>query len=381
MIRVLHSVSNMDRGGIETMLMNYYRHMDRTHVQFDFLIHKPQVGTFEEEILQLGGRVFITPGLNPLRYPQYMHYLQQVVQQHPEIRILHAHNESLALYALHAAKLAELPIRIAHAHNTGILLDWKWPLKRICKPFLSAAATELWACGSAAGHYYFGHNQWNARGKIIHNAINVDAFRFSKAERQRIRNHYGWQDKTVIGHVGRFDAQKNHARLLDIFACYAKQNEKAVLVLVGEGALAVEMRQKAKRLGLENRIFFAGMQDNVSPWYQAMDVFLMPSRFEGLPVVAVEAQAAGLPCLFSSAVPEEAMLAAHAVALSLSEKDEVWADEISRLAANQFDRTTGAEIIRNAGYDIVQEAKRLQETYLHLSQSAAANRPEKGACQ
>lgn len=367
MIRVLHSVSNMDRGGIETMLMNYYRHIDRTQVQFDFLIHKPHVGVFEKEIRQLGGRIFITPGLNPLRYPQYMHYMQQLLQEHPEIGILHAHNESLTLYALHAAKRAGLPIRIVHAHNTGILPDWKWPLKRLCKPFLSAEATELWACGNAAGRYYFGKKQWNSRGKILHNATHVDTFRFSEADRQRMRNQYGWQDKTVIGHVGRFDAQKNHARLLEIFACYAQQNEQAVLVLVGEGTLAAEMRQKAKHLGLENRIFFVGMQENVSPWYQAMDVFLMPSRFEGLPVVGIEAQAAGLPCLFSTAVPEEARLSAHAAAFSLAEKNEVWARGISRLVTNLADRKAGAEIVRNAGYDIVQEARRLQETYLQLS--------------
>lgn len=357
----------MDRGGIETMLMNYYRHMDRTQVQFDFLIHKPYVGAFEEEIRQLGGRVFMTPGLNPLRYPQYRHNMQRFVQEHPEICILHAHNESLALYALHAARMTGLPNRIAHAHNTGILHDWKWPLKQGCKPFLSGAATELWACGNAAGRYYFGQKQWHERGKILHNAIDVDRFRFSEADRHRIRKQYGWQNKTVIGHVGRFDAQKNHARLLDIFACYAKQNEKAVLVLVGEGALAAEMRQKAKSPGLTDRVFFAGMQENVSPWYQAMDAFLMPSRFEGLPVVGVEAQAAGLPCLFSTAVPEEGMLSAHAVALPLSEKNEVWVRKISDLVTNPFDRTAGADIVRNAGYDIIQEAKRLQETYLRLA--------------
>ena len=133
MIRVLHSVSNMDRGGIETMLMNYYRHIDREKVQFDFIVNKKKPGDYDDEIRRLGGHIYQSPGLNPLHYPAYLRFVQQTVAADPRIRILHAHNEAMGLYALKGAEKAGLQVRIAHAHNIWIVRDYKWPLKMFCK--------------------------------------------------------------------------------------------------------------------------------------------------------------------------------------------------------------------------------------------------------
>lgn len=155
MIRVLHSVSNMDRGGIETMLMNYYRHIDREKVQFDFIVNKQKPGDYDDEIRRLGGHIYQSPGLNPLHYPAYLRFVQQTVAADPRIRILHAHNEAMGLYALKGAEKAGLQVRIAHAHNIWIVRDYKWPLKMFCKQLLPGAATHLWACGRDAGIYYF----------------------------------------------------------------------------------------------------------------------------------------------------------------------------------------------------------------------------------
>lgn len=151
MIRVLHSVSNMDRGGIETMLMNYYRHIDRSKVQFDFIVNKQKPGDYDDEIRRLGGHIYQSPGLDPLHYPAYLRFVQQTVAADPRIRILHAHNEAMELYALKGAEKAGLPVRIAHAHNIWIVRDYKWPLKMFCKQLLPGAATHLWACGRDAG--------------------------------------------------------------------------------------------------------------------------------------------------------------------------------------------------------------------------------------
>ena len=173
MIHILQSVSNMDRGGIESMLMNYYRHLDRTRFQFDFLVNKQKPGFFDDEIRALGGRIFQSPGVAPQSYPAYLRSMQQLLAQHPEIKVLHAHNEAMQLFALEGAKKAGLPVRIAHAHNTRLPKDAKLPIKWFCKQFIPGAATDYWACGREAGIYYFGQSAWDARGVTLRNAIDL----------------------------------------------------------------------------------------------------------------------------------------------------------------------------------------------------------------
>ena len=368
MIRVLHSVSNMDRAGIETMLMNYYRHIDRTQVQFDFIVNKPKPGDYDDEIRSMGGRIFLSPGLNPLHYPAYLRFVQNIVAQDDRIKIVHAHNEAMGLYALNGAKRAGIRVRIAHAHNTRIIRDYKWPLKMFCKHFLPGAATDLWGCGRDAGIYFFGRENWEQRGMVLRNAIELSNFRFNAQIRQQMRTRYGLEGKTVLGHVGRFNVQKNHTRILEIFASYRKKDPNAILVFIGEGELQQQMQEKAAQLGIAEQVLFAGLQSNVNDWYQMMDFFLMPSLFEGLPVVGIEAQAAGLPCLFSDAVPDEVLLSDRAVCFPLAASDDDWAAQITRMLQPPFDRAQGEAIVRAAGYDIEIEARRLQSLYLAMSE-------------
>lgn len=222
MIHILQSVSNMDRGGIESMLMNYYRHLDRTRFQFDFLVNKQKPGFFDDEIRALGGRIFQSPGVAPQSYPAYLRSMQQLLAQHPEIKVLHAHNEAMQLFALEGAKKAGLPVRIAHAHNTRLPKDAKLPIKWFCKQFIPGAATDYWACGREAGIYYFGQSAWDARGVTLRNAIDLDRFGYRPEVRAKLRAEYGLNDKLVVGCVARLMAQKNHTRLLDIFAALKK---------------------------------------------------------------------------------------------------------------------------------------------------------------
>lgn len=222
MIHILQSVSNMDRGGIESMLMNYYRHLDRTRFQFDFLVNKKKPGFFDDEIRALGGRIFQSPGVAPQSYPAYLRSMQQLLAQHPEIKVLHAHNEAMQLFALEGAKKAGLPVRIAHAHNTRLPKDAKLPIKWFCKQFIPGAATDYWACGREAGIYYFGQSAWDARGVTLRNAIDLDRFGYRPQVRAKLRAEYGLNDKLVVGCVARLMAQKNHTRLLDIFAALKK---------------------------------------------------------------------------------------------------------------------------------------------------------------
>ena len=156
MIRILHSVSNMDRAGIETMLMNYYRYMDKSKVQFDFLCNKKKPGAYDDEIKSMGGRIYHTPGLNPAKYPVYLKYMRELFQEHPEYKIVEAHNGALGVYALHAAKVSKIPVRIFHAHGASITKDWKLPIKLVCKACLPTNMTHHFSCGVEAAKCYFG---------------------------------------------------------------------------------------------------------------------------------------------------------------------------------------------------------------------------------
>ncbi len=367
MIRILQSVSNMSRAGIETMLMNYYRHIDRSLVQFDFLANKPVPGEYDEEIRSLGGRVFVSPGLSPARFPAYERFMERLAGESPEIKIVHGHNEAMAYYALHSARRAGIGVRIAHAHNTRILRDYKYPLKMVCKQLLPGAATDLWACGRDAGLYYFGRERWESCGVILHNAIELDRFRYDEKKRTETRRAHGLEDAYLIGHVGRFNKQKNHARLLEIFAEVRRTEPKARLVLIGVGELEEEVRRQAGRLGIAEQILFCGQMADVSPWYQAMDCFVLPSLFEGLPVVGIEAQAAGLPCVFSSRVTDEVLITPQACRMPLEESNGTWASRILQQRGGA-DRKGGEQAVREAGYDIDREAVLLQNRYLEMTE-------------
>ena len=370
MLRVLHSVSNMARAGIETMLMNYYREIDRSQLQFDFLANKPVPGEYDEEIRGMGGRVFVSPGLNPLHFPRYRRFVADLVHNSPDIKIVHAHNEAMGYYALKSAKDAGIRVRIAHAHNTQIIRDYKYPLKLVCKKLLPGAATDYWSCGRDAGIYYYGEERWNASGFILRNAIDVSRFAFRPEERERLRRQHGIGNCFVIGHVGRFNVQKNHNRLLDIFAEAVKAVPDSRLVLIGVGELEQAVKDKARTMGLQDKVLFLGQMSDVSGWYQAMDCFVLPSLFEGLPVVGIEAQAAGLPCVFSDRVTDEVLLSPAARRVSLQAEDAEWVREITAARHSETERLRGIDIVRRAGYDIHAEARKLQEIYLEMAERA-----------
>ncbi len=377
MLGVLHSVSNMARAGIETMLMNYYREMDRSLIRFDFLANKPAPGEYDDEIRGMGGRIFVSPGLNPLRYPQYKRFVSEILTENPDIQIVHAHNEAMGYYALKSAKSAGVRVRIAHAHNTRIIRDYKYPLKMVCKSLLPGAATDYWSCGRDAGIYYFGKKRWDASGFVLHNAINVSRFAFEAETRQRLRKLHGLEECFVLGHVGRFNVQKNHSRLLDIFAQLAAAAPDARLVLIGVGELEQSAKEKARTLALEDKVLFLGQMANVNEWYQAMDCFLLPSLFEGLPVVGIEAQAAGLPCFFSDRVTDEVLLSPNARRISLDASDGEWAKEILTARRAETHRSRGADLVARAGYDIHTEAVKLQNLYLTMAERAYAGEEPK----
>lgn len=377
MIRVLHSVSNMARAGIETFLMNYYREMDRDQIQFDFLANKPDPGDYDEEIRSMGGKIFVSPGFNPLHFQAYKRYMADLLRNNPDIEMIHSHNGALGYYSLKSAKDAGLQVRIMHAHSTRIPPDYKYPLKLVCKQLLPSVATNFWGCGRDAGIFYFGEKRWKSSGFIVHNAIDLPKFQFHPEVRRRIRQLHNLEANYVIGHVGRFSIAKNHSRLLDIFSAVLKIFPEARLALIGIGELMQAAREKAQALGIQDQVLFLGQKANVNEWYQAMDCFVMPSRFEGLPVVGVEAQAAGLPCFFSDRVPDEVLLLPDACRVSLQASDEEWARRILAVKQAGGSREQGAEIVRQAGYDIHVEGRKLQKIYLEMAARTTAGKKKR----
>lgn len=358
MIRVLQVVTYMGRGGLESMIMNYYRHVDRTLVQFDFLVHRRERADFDDEIEALGGKIYRLPRLVPWSR-RYLSALNRFFDAHPEYRIVHVHQDCLSSVILKAAARHHVPVRIAHSHNANQDRNLKYPVKLWYRRSIPRYAASLFACGKDAGDWMFR----GAPYQIIHNAIDAAAYSFDSETRAEMRCQLDLTDKLAVGHVGRFNPQKNHPFLLDIFAALLKKEPTAVLLLVGGGEDMPVIQAKAQALGIAGHVRFLGVRSDVADLMQAMDVFVFPSRYEGLPVTMVEAQAAGLPCLISDRVPPECILTDGLVdVLPLSAAPEAWAEEILKKRA--FPRTDRRAEIAAHGFDISAEAGKLQEFYL-----------------
>lgn len=365
MIRVLHCVSNMDRAGIETMLMNYYRNINKDAIQFYFLCNKAKPGSYDNEIKELGGKIFHSPGLNPLKAFSYHKVVKKIIKEN-KIDIVHVHNGALGLQALIAAKSAGVKIRISHAHGTKIDKNLKLPLKLLYKTQLKRFANQYWGCGVEAIEYYYGkkvienHNYY-----LLTNAIDENKFKYNENIRKKIRKELGINnDEYLIGHIGRFMAQKNHTFLIDIFKEVVNKNKKFKLILIGDGELQPLIINKAKELNLKNSIILTGNIPNTYEMYQAMDSFILPSLFEGLPVVGIEAQANGLNCLFSDTITKEVDITNKSTFMSLNTPASQWADKIIELS--KMKRNKIGNEIKNHHYSIIEEAKKLENKYKEL---------------
>lgn len=358
-IRILQCVSNMDRAGIETMIMNFYRNIDREKIQFDFLVNKSKPGDYDEEIKSLGGKIYKSPGLNPFKFFKYQRFMKELFKDHPEYKVIHCQNEAMGYYALKAAKNCNIPVRIAHSHNTVTRLDLKFPIKIYCKSKLKKVANILVACSHAAGKYLFSEDV-----KVINNAIDTSKFIYNKNIRDKIRKQFNLNGKFVVGHIGRFEPQKNHKFLIDVFNEIHKKDENSVLLLVGNGSLEAEVKKKVSELDLDDCVIFTGGISNVNEMYQAMDVFVLPSFHEGLPVVGIEAQTSGLPCVFSSKITDEVKITDNVIFFDLTVSAESWARII--LYYKKHHRINCRDAVVQAGYDIQESSKQLSNWYKDL---------------
>lgn len=360
-IRVLIVNYKMQCAGIEAFIMNMYRNIDRTKVQFDFLVHYTEPQFYDKEIEALGGRIYRLSIREDNNFIKYFKDLKLFFREHTEYKIVHGHMESFGCFYLRSAKKAKVPVRIAHSHiaqkNSGV----KGVLKNFLNKGFKKYATHLFACSNVAGEFVFGNKEEFC---IYNNAIDAKRFGYDINKRVQARKELKISDDVfVIGHIGRFNTQKNHTFLIDIMSEINKKDPKAVLLLIGEGDLEEHIKNKVDELGLENNVMFLGVRSDVDRLYQAMDVFVMPSLFEGLPVSGVEAQAAGLKCIFSDTITEQTMLTSNVEFISLDRGTAIWADEILKWYKG-YDRRDQINIIERAGYDIKKQAKQLQNFYI-----------------
>lgn len=362
-IRVLNLFTIMDRGGAETMVMNYYRHIDRTKVQFDFLIHRERPGAYEDEIRSLGGRIYRMCPVYPQNFVQYKQDIRAFFQEHPEYRIVHSHMSELGYFTLREAARQGVPVRICHAHNAPCGFDMKMIMRTYFKKRMMPYLTHLFMCGVESGRWLYGRRN-ESRFIMLSNAIDAAAYTCDPAKRAKMQQQLGLAGELVIGHVGRFNPQKNHPFLLAIFAALLKKEPNAILLLVGGGEDMPRMQAKARELGIADHVRFLGVRSDVADLMQAMDVFAFPSLYEGLPVTMVEAQASGLPCIISDKVPPECILTEGLVdVMPLSAGAEAWADAI--LEKRDTPRADRRAEIAAHGFDITTEAVKLQEFYLN----------------
>ncbi|MGO4496774.1 glycosyltransferase family 1 protein [Paenibacillus sp. 2RAB27] len=361
--RVLQVVTIMNRGGLETMLMNYYRQIDRSKIQFDFMVHREERGHYDDEILKLGGKIYTMPQIRPGNYRLYFKMLDEFFEQHSEYSVVHSHINENSSFVLRAAKSANVPCRIAHSHLSDLGIDLKLPFRMYARFVMKNNPNKFFACSRNAGQWLFGKGVSDSDDMtVLNNAVDVDSFKLDKGIRNQIRQELQVGDKLVLGHVGRFNKQKNHDFLIDIFKSVHDKCPESMLVLVGDGYLKPAIEKKVARLGLSSHVRFLGVREDIEALLQGMDLFVFPSRFEGLPVVLIEAQAAGLMCLVSDAITRETDATGRIQFISLKQSPVEWA---SQVLASTYEHEDTSRLMRTNGFDTIEMSKWLANYYIN----------------
>lgn len=360
--RILNVLGRLDRGGAETMVMNLYRNIDRSKVQFDFVVHTKDKCDYDDEVRALGGKIYSLPSYTGKNHSQYKRAWNIFFEDHPEYKLVHGHIRSTAAIYLKVAKKYGL-ITIAHSHNTSSGKGLSAFVKNIMQYPIRNISDYLFACSEFAGNWLFGEKASKKNNFfLLKNAIDVEDFIYNEEVRKMKRQEFNLDGKFVIGNVARFHPQKNHTFLIDIFKKVHDKNNDAVLMMVGQGDLQPQIKKKIDDLGLGNNVIFTGVRTDIPDLLQAMDIFVFPSLFEGLGIVTVEAQAAGLECIVADTIPREAFVTNLIDSVSLRESADTWAEKI--LKNSNYERRNTYNEICDSGYEIKDTSKWLEDFYL-----------------
>lgn len=369
MIRIAVIMGKMHAGGKKNLVMEYYRHIDRNKIQFDFFCDTDSNSVPAGEIEALGGRVYMIPPYQ--RIFSNMKAMKKVFKEN-QYPILHGYNSTMNIFAMFIGKQCRIPVRINESISMGHKDDKKNLLKKTLKPFSKCFATHYMANGETCGRWQFGDKFFD-EGKVtvFKTVIDTEKHRFEPDLREKCRKEYGLENNIVIGHIGRFTAQKNTLFLIDIFKEIVKREPAAKLLLIGHGELEEEMLERIEKYGIERQVLFLGKREDIHQFYNAMDCFLLPSLYEGLPVVGVEAECCGLPVFFSSEIPQESSPCNDlGFFLGLDKSAEEWAEIVYKMSIqNMNNRKDHSEIVKRKGFDSYQEGLLLSEWYQKTIQS------------
>lgn len=364
-IRVLHAVVNMNRGGAETLLMNLYRNIDRTKIQFDFLTCKE--GVFDQEIMNLGGMVHRIPYVTDVGHKGYIRELNKFFRANNQYKIIHSHMDKMSGIVLRIAKENNVPARIVHSHSTSsegnsLAKLYKWYIGKE----ISISATHYLACSEKAAQWLFKANENDTR--ILKNGIEPETYKYSPILRKQVREELKLDDSAcLIGHIGRFNFPKNHAFLLETFSKIAEKNKHAHLLLVGDGLLRKDLEKKVNKLNLSKRVIFTGVRSDIPRLLQGMDLFVFPSLYEGLPVTLIEAQGAGIPCIISDVITKEVDMGLGLVNFLPLNVKEQWIEKITMQINFPLHRNfDSASALIARGYDIKHTASWTEGFYLAM---------------
>ncbi len=358
MIKILTiATSHFDTGGITKVILNYYRNMDKNKFKMDFVVPNELPEDIKQEFISNGSKYYILKNRkkNPIKY---IKDLVKIIKNE-EYQIVHTHGNSATMFLeMYAGYRAGCKVRIAHSHNSTCIHKF---VDKLLRPFFYKYCNTAFACGELAGKWLFG----NRKFIIIPNGNDTDKFSFNENKREEIRKKYNLQDKKVFGHVGRFNDQKNQEFLVDIFYEYCKENKNSALILVGSGMYFNKIQDKVKTLGIQESVIFTNEIQNVEDWLCACDVMLLPSKYEGFPVVLIEWQISGLPCLVSDKVTKEIKLTNLVEFIDLEDKDK-WLElmKTTELKDREKSSKEAEKIVRKKGFDIKQNTRQLEKIYI-----------------
>lgn len=367
MIRILHVVHGMDCGGTESMIMNLYRNIDRKAIQFDFLVHTEKECFFDKEIKKLGGNIYRVPYFDGINIREYTKALNLFFSSHAEFKIIHGHLGSCAAIYLRIAKKRGI-YTIAHSHSAmpknKKVRDYIYRIYSFPTRFI---ADYYFACSTAAGKDRFGKKIVKSnKFSVLHNAINTDVYLPDEQKAELIRNELNINNKFVIGHVGRFHYAKNHELIIEIFKHVSEIRGNSVLVLVGDGELRELIEQKIKDMKLQDKVILTGVRSDINDLLSVMDCFVFPSVYEGLGIAAVEAQCMGIPCFINELLPQELYINENVFGISLDKAAAEWAEIIAKKSNLRISAKTARKNVINAGYDVKETAKKLEEFYINF---------------
>ena len=366
-VKILYVLGGvMNRGGIESFIMNYFRKIDKNKVHIDFIVHGFEEGVYDLEIKNAGSNIYNVP-IKSENFRLNIINIREILKN-GSYDIVHAHMDAMNFFVLKEAKKLKVPIRISHSHNTDHLTNNK--IKYLINEYVRFShrkyATTFMSCSTDAGNWLFGKNNPFI---LIKNAIETEKFEFNSQKRLELRKKYNIEDKLVIGNVGRFDYQKNHIYLINVFEKIYKKNNDTVLFLIGEGHLKENIIKETLNKSYYKNIIFAGNKENINDFYNCFDVYCQPSNFEGLGIVLIEAQINGLKCFASNNIPKETNLFGTNTYLKIDLKSvEVWASSIINYFENKKNvrNLIRSEDIDSSQYSIQKESKKLEEIYLTL---------------